>query len=132
MKATQNKIGIKVLIGILLMAIMVSVLLCAAFSVFAENDVQTDEVIEVHDLAPIEISAPSISTFTLDSDGKVALKDGNYVKWIDRIDLTGADYAVRLYQWLEANADVDGALADPTKGQYITDGTYGYLIETFE
>ena len=37
-----------------------------------------------------------------------ALKAGNYEKWIDRIDCTGAEYITDLYNWLIENTDGDG------------------------
>ena len=61
------------------------------------------------------------------SAASVTLAPGSHIRWIDRIgDLP--DYARRFYSWLESNADVDGALADPTKGLCVA-GEYVYRLE---
>lgn len=54
----------------------------------------------------------------LDKNGNAKLKDGNYVRYIDRVDLP--DYAVALYRTLEEGSDGDGTadvLIDVTKAQ---------------
>lgn len=43
------------------------------------------------------------------------LASGAHVNWIDRI-ANLPDYARNFYAWLENNSDVNGVLADPTKG----------------
>lgn len=63
----------------------------------------------------------------LDGNGYVKLKDSNEVRWIDRLDLTGADYTMEFYNWLVENSDGDGvedALIDPSTNSTMTD--YGY------
>ncbi len=55
------------------------------------------------------------------SDG-VKLKDGNYERWIDRIDFTGQDYALEFYDWLIENSDGDGEndlLIDASQQSYV-------------
>ena len=62
----------------------------------------------------IETSASQWSTFSLSEDGKVALKEGNHIKWIERINIP--DYAKEFYERLEEGADGDGTddiLIDP-------------------
>ncbi len=56
------------------------------------------------------------------------LAEGNYAKWIDRLAAL-PEYAVDFYQWLEENANAEGALADPTRAQQM-DGDYYYLVTT--
>ena len=54
------------------------------------------------------------------------LAPGNHPEWIDRIGNL-PQYAVDFYDWLEANANASGALADPTLGTY-SGGNYLYQI----
>ena len=56
---------------------------------------------------------------------------GTHIRWIDRFQKPSPDYVSVFYRWLEANAGADGALADPTRGEEIRTGTYGYLLRTF-
>lgn len=94
--------------------------------------------VEKMELPEVETSALSFSLFTLDGN-KVALKDGNHVEWIERLDLTGADYARDFYNWLVANSNLTDAVAantncvlvDPTKGTMLQDGDYVYKVKTF-
>ena len=79
------------------------------------------EIVEVSEVEYIDQVESSEGFLSLDG-GSVALKPGNYERWIDRLDLSDAQYALDFYDWLEAN--IDGALVDPTgcptyKGNYI-------------
>lgn len=47
-----------------------------------------------------------ISTFALDDQGNVALREGSYERWIDRVDVP--QYALDFYQVLEEAVDNDG------------------------
>lgn len=67
---------------------------------------ETEFVSEVLDLGDIQTSAPSFRFFRMMADGKVALRNGTYEKWIDRIDVP--DYARTLYNTLAEGADNDG------------------------
>lgn len=61
-------------------------------------------------------------TKTAKASSAVQLKDGNYEKWIDRIDLTGQDYALEFYDWLIENTDGDGEndlLIDASQQSYV-------------
>lgn len=77
----------------------------------------TGEVVDIRSVQPLYI----------DSGGRVALKDGRYVKWIDRLDLEGADYAKEFYEWLLENTSAEedtvaGALANPIYSGYAASG----------
>lgn len=87
----------------------------------------------------------SAQPLTIDSGGRVALKDGRYAKWIDRLDLEGADYAKEFYDWLLINTStgedtVRGALANPIYSGYtesgdvvkLGDGYYAHPITDFD
>lgn len=66
------------------------------------------EVMEmIVELPEIGTSAPAISWFSL-SEGVVDLKEGNYEKWIDRLDLSEAAFAKDFYASLEEGTDNDG------------------------
>ena len=58
----------------------------------------------------------------------ITLKEGNYKNWIDRLDLTGAEYAREFYNWLK-NTD---ALIDPyAAGEiFAGEGIYGHEVAT--
>ncbi|MBQ7373884.1 MAG: leucine-rich repeat protein [Clostridia bacterium] len=61
----------------------------------------------------------------------VELKDGNYSKWIDRVDLSGKDYALEFYEWLIENTDGDGSadvLIDASQEYYVIEK----IIDTVE
>ena len=61
------------------------------------------------------------------STSAMPLASGSHVRWIDRIAQL-PDYAKEFYSWLEANAHLDGALADPAKAQ--KNGTdYVYVLD---
>ena len=59
-----------------------------------EEEIFVELPMETVELPELETSAGSFSFWALDNSGKVALKDGNYANWIDRIDATGADYKI--------------------------------------
>lgn len=57
------------------------------------------------------------------ASASVSMADGAHEKWIDRV--AGLpQYAIDLYNWLDENANPDGALADPTKGELYKDKYY--------
>lgn len=68
---------------------------------------------------PIQSNAASIS-----------LAPGEHIRWIDRVAAL-PDYASRFYSWLEANSDINGALADPTKGTKV-DESYVYTLDVLK
>lgn len=76
----------------------------------AENDAaSSDELFDYVYHGRIETSAEGddgIALFSLDSSGRVALKPGNYVEWIDRIDVPS--YARQFYEVLAEASDGDG------------------------
>ena len=60
-----------------------------------------------------------------------ALADGRHIEWIDRVDFSGAEYALELYAWMRENSDGDGAedaLIDPTQAQFFSE-KYVYELE---
>lgn len=84
------------------------------------SDPQEEEIIEVRqewfDLGDTATSAPDgISLFSM-TDGKVELKSGSHVNWIDRINVP--DYAVKLYHTLVEASDNDGT------ADYLIDDYY--------
>lgn len=115
-----------------------------------EQPVTVELPTETYDLPQIETSAQFLSLFALDESGELALKEGNYANWIDRIDATGADYVETFYGWLEDNSNpativsnpTAAALYDPvgnTTGELVSrdsdkdniDDTYLYLVKEF-
>ncbi|MEY8459721.1 leucine-rich repeat protein [Eggerthellaceae bacterium 24-137] len=72
---------------------------------FGANHTVTQEDYEVMD---IETSSEmlDISTFSLDQSGQTALREGNYERWIDRLDVP--EYALDFYAALEEAVDGDG------------------------
>lgn len=56
----------------------------------------------------------------------IQLADGYHEKWIDRVAQL-PEYALEMYTWLEENANTQGALVDPTKGELI-DGQYCHVV----
>ena len=77
----------------------------------AENaeEIGTEELQYVWvDLGTIETSVPQWDFFGLDENGKATLKEGNYEKWIDRINMDQEAYALNLYNKLVEGADNDG------------------------
>jgi hypothetical protein len=96
----------------------------------AENEPFT-VVMEAVELPTIETSAQQLGFLGLDADGNPQLKEGNYEKWIDRVDFTDAPYGLSFYQWLEENGNVDapdGLLIDPTGAKRLSSGQYVYLV----
>ncbi len=88
-------------------------------------------VMEAVELPTLETAAQPMNFFGLDESGNPTLKEGNYQRWIDRVDFTDAPYGLSLYQWLEENSDVadpDGLLVDPTGAQQLSNGQYVYLV----
>ena len=65
--------------------------------------------------------------FTLDDSGKVLLKDGNYVNWIDRLDLEGGNVATALYNILAGQTTDAGILANPGNATNLN-GDYAILV----
>lgn len=102
----------------------------------AETQAEQETVLEELELLPAELLASGISGYALGTDGKVLLKPGTYADWIDRLDLTGASYALNFYHWLEDNANASGALADYERNTTIlTSGEmtyYVYKVVVFE
>lgn len=86
-------------------------------------------------LPEIETSAMSMAMFAFRGVRNVLLAEGNHAKWIERLDLSGAEYAVDFYDWLIENSDNDGindALIDPTansEGVVHADGKHYYLLK---
>ena len=88
-------------------------------------------VMQEVELPSTETSAQWLNLFGLDADGNPNLKEGNYEKWIDRVDFSDAPYCLSLYQWLEENSDVStgtGLLMDPTGAQKLSTGQYVYPV----
>ena len=139
----------KRMIAFLLIAILtVNTVDISAMSVFgAQNNEQTtngtdttfdtntqnstDEVVvyeEFIDLGTVETSAPSISFFGTTSS--VTLKDGNYIKWIDRINVP--DYAIELYNKLVEGADNDGVDDILIEDKYFSESATPIVVTTSE
>jgi len=78
-----------------------------------EEEIFVELPMETVELPELETSAGSFSFWALDNSGKVALKDGNYANWIDRIDATGADYVTTFYNWLVTNSNPTTAVTNP-------------------
>lgn len=101
-----------------------------------EITVEVSPEIEYMELPELQTSAVSISMFALRGNENVPLA-GTHAKWIERLDLTGADYAMPFYNWLVENSDNDGAedaLIEPTatSGTVVnSDGTYYYTLKEF-
>ncbi len=117
----------------LLLALCAALLCCMGVSAWAAEtqDIWIDG--EVVEMPTLETSAQSFSWFALDGNGKPALKEGNYERWIDRLDLADADYALTLYGWLEDNIGITtgtGALIDPTVCEQLDVGEYVYPAAT--
>lgn len=56
----------------------------------------------------------------------IQLADGYHERWIDRVAQL-PEYALEMYTWLEENANAQGALVDPAKGELI-DGQYCHTV----
>lgn len=79
--------------------------------------VEVPTQIEYMELPELQTSAVSMSMFALRGNENVPLAGGTHAKWIERLDLSGADYAMPFYNWLVENSDNDGTedgLIDPT------------------
>ena len=84
---------------------------------------KSDEDCVYVELPPVTLEEPNsfdaaATIASLDKNGKVQLKPGNYEKYIDRVDIP--DYAMELYKTLEEGADGDGVadiLIDVTKAE---------------
>jgi len=72
-----------------------------------------ESVYEIVDGGTAETSAALSDFYALDGAGNVALKSGNHVNWIDRLDLEDAGYATDFYNWLVANSDPETAINSP-------------------
>ena len=89
----------------------------------------TGEIVEVSEIVYIDQVESSESFFSLDNNGNVALRPGNYEKWIDRLDLTDAPFALDFYAWLENN--ISGALVDPSGcATYKSNYVYAAKVNT--
>ena len=66
---------------------------------------QGELIYQCIDLGKVETSALQWDFFAVDSSGKVALKDENFERWIDRINVP--DYAITFYNTLVEGADND-------------------------
>lgn len=116
-----------------------SILLALALSVgllpgaaLAEDDGIWNGIIDVEP-SVMELFIQSVDLMSLDDEGKVPLKDSIEVNWIDRLDLTGEDYAMPFYNWLAENSDGDGvddALIIPSMGER-NDSMYYHTITEF-
>ncbi len=94
-------------------------------------------------LTLIIILISAISLTATVAFAEVSLTDGEHEEWIDRIDLSGAQYAIDFNNWLTANSDIEAIanggsseLIDPTLADVIPNGEYGqsyvYKIVSFE
>lgn len=89
-----------------------------------------EEELSLPEIEPVitrsETSAPFTSGIQALSAEGVQLKEGNYVRWIDRVDVP--QYALDFYAAMEEAVDGDGAedwLIDPTQAE--TDGQSYYV-----
>lgn len=93
--------------------------------------------IEYMELPTLETSAVSMSMFALRSNENVPLAGGTHAKWIERLNLTGADYAMNFYNWLVENSDNDGsedALIEPVANDTTVksiEGSLYYVLKEF-
>ena len=110
-----------------------AVLLMLALASAASADQSESELIGYtelisYDSSTIRMQEGSAATPLANSP---ALANGRHVEWIDRVDFTGAEYALELYAWMRENSDGDGtedALIDPTQA-YSFNGKYVYELE---
>ena len=120
----------------LVLAVLLSVQLLPVAVYAAEIQAEQETVLEEQELLPADALLGGISSYALDKNGKVLLNYGAYSDWIDRLDLTGASYALNFYHWLEENANASGALADFERNTTIlksgTETYYVYKVVTFE
>jgi len=107
-------------------AMLLAVCLLASLLPAYAQTVQTQTVVLEDEL--IYVSEENV--VSLLDDGGIALKEGHYPNWIDRIaDLP--DYANQFYHWLEENANPGGALVNPNKGERLS-SFYGHTVAVFE
>ena len=99
--------------------------------------IEMESQVEYIELPELETSAMSMMMFALGANEKVPLKSTNHANWIDRLDLTGADYAMTFYNWLVENSDNDGtedALIIPVEDGTTVKVVYGslcYVLKEF-
>ena len=120
----------------MVMAVLLTVQLLPGRVYAAQVEGEQETVLEQQELLPVDALEAGISSFALGQDGKVLLNYGAYADWIDRLDLTGASYALNFYHWLEENANASGALADFERNTSIfksgSETYYVYKVVTFE
>ena len=104
------------------LSILLALALCVGLlpgAALAEDGSTYTGTIEIRS-SVMELFGQPVDLMSLDDKGKVPLKNSNEVNWIDRLDLTGEDYAMPFYDWLVENSDGDGvedALIDPSMGE---------------
>lgn len=89
-------------------------------------------------LLPMTVSAESVTLFiesprtpkvqAKTSMSAPTLADGNYASFLDRV-ASAPNYVREFYNWMVANANKNGALAEPTKGT-LYNGEYYHNITT--
>ena len=95
---------------------------------FAETGTDEETVLSKEEYISVTYyEAPAVSLFALDSNGSIALKDGQYEQWIDRLDLTGNDYAEDFYSWMEAT----DAVITPESAEQLASGEYVHRVTSF-
>ena len=115
----------------LLSLVLCIVMMLPCISVQAAESEPYTIVMEEVELPSIETSAWQQGFFGLDADGNPQLKEGNYEKWIDRVDFTDAPYCLDFYRWLEENRAMNGGgdlLVNPTGAQQLSGGQYVHLV----
>lgn len=106
------------------LSILLALALCVGLlpgAALAEDGSTYTGTIEIRS-SVMELFGQPVDLMSLDDKGKVPLKDSSAVKWIDRLDLTGEDYAMPFYDWLVENSDGDGvedALIEPATGEVL-------------
>ncbi len=113
--------------------ILLALAILPAFALISAAGAEPGAAREPYELISGDITTIENISYAAQSD-KLGppLKEGRYEKWIDRIDCTGAEYIIDLYNWLAENSDGDGvedALIDyteiPESGQNISKGQTG-------
>ncbi len=95
---------------------------------FAETGTDEETVLSKEEYVSVTYyEAPAVSLFALDSNGSIALKDGQYEQWIDRLDLTGNDYAKDFYSWMETTDTV----ITPESAEQLASGEYVHRVTSF-
>lgn len=115
----------------LLSLILCGMVMLSSVSATAAQSEPYTVMMEPVELAPLETSAQPLNLLGLDENGNPTLKEGNYTRWIDRLDLADAPYALSLYTWMEQNSDTStgtGLLIDPTGAERLSSGQYVYLV----